>query len=97
MFRRMNPIVRLPLFAIELMWLFQVRFPLKVVGLHLSAQADGEVDFEDIPVFGVCRCPGCHDFSLYLCVLVLFLDSVVLSQVYISLDIFYQHINCSHL
>ena len=51
-------------FAIELMWLFQVRFPVNVVGVHLSAQADGEVDSEDIPVFGVCRCPGCHDFSL---------------------------------
>ena len=26
MFRRMNPSVLVPLFAIELMWLFQVRF-----------------------------------------------------------------------
>ena len=30
MFRRMNRSVRFPLFAIELMWLFQVRFPLNV-------------------------------------------------------------------
>ena len=30
MFRRTNPSVRFPVFAIELMWLFQVRFPLKV-------------------------------------------------------------------
>ena len=30
MFRRMNPSVRFPLFVIESMWLFQLRFPLKV-------------------------------------------------------------------
>ena len=41
--------------------------------------------------FGVCR-PACHDSSLYLFVLVLFLEAVVLSQVQVSLDIFYQHI-----
>ena len=47
---------------------------------------------EDIPVFGVCR-PACHDSSLYLFVLlVLFLEAVVLSQVHLALDIFYQHI-----
>ena len=34
-----------------------------------SLQADGKIDFEDIPVFGVCR-PACHDSSL--CVFVLF-------------------------
>ena len=39
-----------------------------------------KVAFEDIPVFGVCR-PACHDSSLYLFVLVLFLEVVVLSQV----------------
>ena len=49
--------------------------------------ADGKVDFEDIPVFGVCR-PACHDFSLYLFVLVLFLDAVMLSQVYDAFNIF---------
>ena len=45
----------------------------------MSFQADGKVAFEDIPVFGVCR-PACHDSSLYLFVLVLFLEAVVLSQ-----------------
>ena len=47
--------------------------------VHLSLQADGKVAFEDIPVFGVCR-PACHDSSLYLFVLVLFLEAVVLSH-----------------
>ena len=59
--------------------------------VHLSRQADGKVVFEDVHVFGVCR-PACHDSSLYLFVLVLFLDAVVLSQVHVALDIFYQHI-----
>ena len=59
--------------------------------VHLSLQADGKVAFEDIPVFGVCR-PDCHDSSLNLFVLVLFLEAVVLSQVHVALDIFYQHI-----
>ena len=59
--------------------------------VHLSLQADGKVAFEDIPVFGVCR-TACHDSSLYLFVLVLFLEAVVLSQVHVALDIFYQHI-----
>ena len=44
--------------------------------VHLSLQADGKVAFEDIPVFGVCR-PAGHDSSLYLFVLVLFLEAVV--------------------
>ena len=57
--------------------------------VHLSLQADGKVAFEDITVFSVCR-PACHDSSLYLFVLVLFLEAVVLSHV--ALDIFYQHI-----
>ena len=56
--------------------------------VHLSLQADGKVAFEDGPVFGVCR-PACHDSSLYLFVLVLFLETVVLSQVHVALDIFY--------
>ena len=55
--------------------------------VHLSLQADGKVAFEDISVFGVCR-PACHDSSLYLFVLVLFLDAVVLSQVHVAWDIF---------
>ena len=59
--------------------------------VHLSLQADVKVAFEDIPVFSVCR-PACHDSSLDLFVLVLFLEAVVLSQVYVALDIFYQHI-----
>ena len=59
--------------------------------VHLSLQADGKVAFEDIPVFGVCR-PAYHDSSLYLFVLVLFRDAVVLSQVHVALNIFYQHI-----
>ena len=62
-----------------------------VVGLHLSLQADDKVAFEDIPVFSVCH-PACHDSSLYLFVLVLFLEDVVLSQLHVALDIFYQHI-----
>ena len=54
--------------------------------VHLSLQADGKVAFEDIPVFGVCR-PACHDSSLYLFVLVIFLEAVVLSQVHVAWDI----------
>ena len=53
--------------------------------------ADDKVAFEDIPVFGVCR-SACHDSLLYLFVLVLFLDAVVLSQVHVAVNIFYQHI-----
>ena len=59
--------------------------------VHLSLQADGKAAFEDSPAFGVCR-PACHDSSLYLFVLVLFLEALVLSQVHVALDIFYQHI-----
>ena len=60
--------------------------------VHLSLQADGKVAFEDIPLIGVCRL-ACHDSSLDLFVLVLFLEIVVLSpQVHVALDIFYQHI-----
>ena len=59
--------------------------------VHLSLQADGKVAFEDIPVFGVCR-PACYYSSLYLFVLVLFLEAVVLSQEHVAWDIFYQHI-----
>ena len=59
--------------------------------VHLSLQADGKVAFEDIPVFGICR-PACHNSSLYLFVVVLFLEAVVLSQVHVALDILYQHI-----
>ena len=61
--------------------------------VHLSLQADGNVTFEDIPVFGVCR-PACLDYSLYLLVfvLVLFLGVVALSQVYVAFNIFYRHI-----
>ena len=59
--------------------------------VHLSFQADGKVAFEDIPVFGVCR-PPCDDSSLYLFVLFLFLEAVVLSQVHVPWNIFYQHI-----
>ena len=59
--------------------------------VHLSLRADGKVAFEDIPVFGVCR-SACNDSSLYLFVLVIFTEAVVLSQVYVAWDIFYQHI-----
>ena len=52
--------------------------------VHLSLQADGKVAFEDVPVFGVCH-SACHDSSLYLFVLVLFLEAVVLSQVHVAL------------
>ena len=56
-------------------------------------QPGGKVALEDIPVFGVCR-PACHDSSLYLFVLVLFLEAVVLSQVglYVAFSMFYLHI-----
>ena len=57
----------------------------------LFRQIYGMVAFENIPVFDVCR-PACHDSSLYLFVLVLFLEAVVLSQVHVAWDIFYQHI-----
>ena len=53
----------------------------------MSLQADGNVAFEDIPVFGVCRL-SCHDSSLYLVVLVLFLEAGVLSQVHVALNIY---------
>ena len=71
----------------------QVSAPYVMAGSthELSLQADGNVAFEDVPVFGICR-PACHDSSLYLFVLVIFLDAVVLSQVHVALDNFYQHI-----
>ena len=73
----------------------QVSAPYVIAGstqeLYTCLQADGKVAFEDISVFGVCH-PACHDSSLYLFVLVLFLDAVVLSQVHVAWDIFYQHI-----
>ena len=59
--------------------------------VRLSLRAGDKVAFEDIPVFDVCH-PACHDTSLYLFVLVLFLEAVVLSQVNVALNIFYQHI-----
>ena len=68
----------------------QVSAPYVIV-VHLSLQADGKVAFENIPVFGVCR-PACHDSSLYLFVLVLFLEAVMLSQVHVVMDIFYRHV-----
>ena len=48
--------------------------------VHMSLQADGKFAFDDIPVFGVCR-PACRDSSLYLLVLVVFLDAAMLSRV----------------
>ena len=45
--------------------------------VHRSLHADGEVAFEDITVFGVCRL-ACHDSSLHLFVLVLILEAEVL-------------------
>ena len=59
--------------------------------VHLSLQAECKVAFEDIPVFGVYH-PACQDSSLYLVVLVLFLEAVVFSQVHVALHIFYQQI-----
>ena len=59
--------------------------------VQLSLQEDGNVAFEDIPVFGVFRL-ACHDSSLHLFVLIIFLEAVVLSQIHIALNIFYQHI-----
>ena len=57
----------------------------------MSLQTDGKVAFEDIPVFGICP-PACHDSSLYIVVLFIFIEAVVLSQVHVALDMFYQHI-----
>ena len=62
-----------------------------VVLAYMSLQADGKVAFEDVLVFGVCR-PACHDSSLYLFALVILFEVVVLSQVRIAFNIFYQHI-----
>ena len=59
--------------------------------IYLSLQVYVKVAFKNIPVFRVCR-PACHDSSLYLFVLVLFLDDVALSQVYVAFNIFYEHI-----
>ena len=59
--------------------------------VHLSLQADDYVAFEDIRMFGEFR-TSCHDSSVYLFVLVLFLKDVVLSQVYVAFIICYQHI-----
>ena len=56
--------------------------------VHLSLQGSGKVAFGDIPVFGTCH-PACHDSSLYLFGLLIFLAAVVLSQVHVTLDIFY--------
>ena len=42
-------------------------------------------------MFDVCR-SACHDSSFYLFVLLLFLQTVVLSQVYVAFNMFYQHI-----
>ena len=57
----------------------------------MSLQADGKAAFEDIPVFGICR-TACHDSSLYLFALVIFLEAVMLSHVHVALAICYQHI-----
>ena len=64
-------------------------------GVHLSLQADGKFAFDDIPAFGVFH-PACRDSSLYLFVLVLFIEAVVLSQVHAVLDIFLSA-HCSRL
>ena len=42
--------------------------------------SDGKVDFEEIPVFRICR-QACRDSSLYFFFLVLFLEAVVLPHV----------------
>ena len=59
--------------------------------VHLSLQADDNVAFEEIQVFGVCR-PAGNDSSMYLFILVLFLDAVAVPRVYVAFNIFYQHI-----
>ena len=53
--------------------------------VHLSLQADGNVSFDDITVFAF------HDSSLYLFVMIIFLDAVALSQVSFTFNVFYQH------
>ena len=52
-------------------------------GVHLSPQADGNVAFEEIPVFGVCR-RAYNVSSFYLFVMFLFLHTVVLIQAYVA-------------
>ena len=55
----------------------QVSVPYAIVRLHavhLTLQADSTVAFENIPGFGLCR-PACRDSSLYLFVLVIFLEA----------------------
>ena len=64
--------------------------------MNCTPVSSGKFDFEDIPVFGLCR-PVCHDYSLYifvlvLFVLVLFLDAVVVYQVHVALDLSYLQI-----
>ena len=44
--------------------------------LHMPLQADGNSAFEDISVSVVCR-PSCHNSSLYLFELVLFLGAII--------------------
>ena len=59
------------------------------VVVQLCLQADGNVAFEEI-----FRCLACaaHDSSLYLFVLVLFLEAVKLLLFQITINIFYQNI-----
>ena len=55
-----------------------------------SLQADGNVAFEYIPTFGVCR-PAYHDSSSYSFVLTLFHEAVPLSKLYVASNVFNQH------
>ena len=59
--------------------------------VHLSLQADGKGDLEDIPVCGIYAAQPATNLSLYLFVVVDFLDAVVVSQVYVAFNIFYQN------
>ena len=62
-----------------------------MLNILLTMLVKVKVAFEDIPVFRVRR-PACHDSSMYIFVLVLFIEDVAMFQVYVVLNIFYQHI-----
>ena len=54
----------------------------------MSLQVDDKAAFEEMPVFGLWL-QAYHDSSLYLFVLVLFIEAEVLPQVYLTINIFY--------
>ena len=62
-----------------------------VVGLHLCLQVGDKVAFEEIQLFCVCRL-ACQDPSLYLFVLVIFLNKALVlphTGIHITFNFFY--------